>query len=75
VHKVHKFHNNTVPIGKEHIDEVHRSEDKNHALQTGEKNSVKGCCYQAIFSSFLTVTTTVAVIRLPLSSMSNSPIV
>jgi len=37
VHKVHKFHNNTVPIGKEHIDEVPRSEDKNHALQTGEK--------------------------------------
>ena len=26
VHKVHKFHNNTVPIGKEHIDEVPRSE-------------------------------------------------
>ena len=74
VHKVHKFHSNTVPIGKEHIDKVPRSEDKNPALQTGEKNSVNGCCYQAIFLSFLTVTTTVAVILLPLSSTSNSPV-
>jgi hypothetical protein len=28
VHKVHKFHNITVPIGKERIDEGSRSEDK-----------------------------------------------
>jgi len=47
---------------------------KKHDLKKVRENIVNGWFYQAIFLSCFTFTSTVAVILLPLSSTSNSPV-